>query len=84
MVERMFDEESFGEEITNSDEAEACVNYFSHNESKFRYELECEGMEYDGIQLFVKQIWINLLESCKRVGYSDYSVEFKKRQYRYK
>jgi hypothetical protein len=70
----MFDKDSFTDEITNSSEAKAAVAYLSSNEGKFRRELYEKGTDYDTLESIVRQAWQNLLESCKRVNYSDNTV----------
>lgn len=80
-MERMFDRDSFLDEITNKAEAKSCVQYLAHNESQFRRELASEGLSYDEINDEVKAVWKNLLDSCKRVGYSDYITEAKRKQF---
>lgn len=80
-MDRMFDRESFLDEIKNKADARSCVRYLAHNELNFRKELASEGLSYDEIEDEVKAVWKNLLDSCKRVGYSDYITEAKRKQY---
>lgn len=77
----MFDENSFTDEITTGAEAKAAVAYLAHNEIKFRKELASEGVSYAEMQNKVGQVWRNLLKSCKRVKYSDFTVQTKMAQY---
>lgn len=74
-MERMFDNHSFTDEITNASEAKSCYKYFAHNVSKFRQELAEEGLSYDEIEKEVRQCWINLLNSCHRVGFMNGHLE---------
>lgn len=71
MVERMFDEHSFHDEITKPSEASSCYNYFASNLPKFRRELQDEGLSYEEIEKEVGQCWLNLLKSCQRVGWTN-------------
>lgn len=80
--ERMFGPRSFTDEIKTVEEAKAAVEYFSHNEIKFRKELSEEYLEYDDIQHIVRNLWLNLLISCRRVGYQDYIVDSKEQLYK--
>lgn len=80
-MERMFDKDSFQDEIVSPAEAQACVSYLARNETKFRKELSTEGLSYEAIEEEVRQVWLNLLKSCNRVGYRDATVEVKSAQY---
>lgn len=71
MNERMFDGHSFHDEITKPSEAYACYEYFASNVSKFKRELQDEGLSYEEIEKEVGQCWLNLLKSCQRVGWTN-------------
>lgn len=71
MTERMFDKDSFHDEVDTTGQAEGCVEYLARNEHKFRQELHDEGLSYDEIEAELKTVWTNLLNACKKVGYSD-------------
>lgn len=78
--ERMFDVDSFQEEITKPSEALSCYNYFASNLPKFRQELSEEGLSSAEAEGIVKQCWLNLAESSARVGWSNrHLVEIAKR-----
>jgi hypothetical protein len=77
----MFDHESFLDEITDTSEAEACVDYLSRNEHAFRKELAESGKSYDEIQDEVRQVWLNLLKSCSRVSFRSHTTDAKSKQY---
>ena len=64
-------ETSFKDEITTREEAEQAVDYFSKNLHDFQSNLANTGMRYDDVQDVIKRTWMNLLKSCKRVGYID-------------
>ena len=81
MADRMFDKDSFLDEVDSPAQARACVDYLALNEHKFRTELENEGLSYDEIENELKQVWTNLIHSCQRVGYSDSLVEGKAKKY---
>lgn len=80
-MERMFDEHSFTDEIKSKKDAESCVMYLSHNESKFRKELASEGLSYEEIEAEVAKVWKNLLNACKKFGFSNYITEAKRKQF---
>lgn len=80
-MDRLFDKDSFQEEITNPSEAKACVDYLATNEHQFRQDLANEGLDYDQREAEMKTVWTNLVKSCQRVGYSDRLVEAKAKQY---
>lgn len=73
--EQMFDKDSFQDEITNPSEAQSAYAYFTQNLTAFRHELADKGMSYEAIEKEVRQCWINLLKSCKRVGYTNNHLE---------
>lgn len=81
MADRMFDKDSFHEEVDSPGQARACVEYLALNEHQFRTELSNEGLDYDQVEAEVKQVWSNLIQSCKRVGYSDSLVEGKAKRF---
>jgi hypothetical protein len=83
-IEKMFDQESFTDEITNTSEAKSAVAYLAHNEGKFRRELNQEGLAYEEVEEIVRQVWTNLLKSCQRVSYSDSTVIRKSKEFNFK
>lgn len=80
-MERMFDKDSFTEEIQNAADAQACVDYLSRNERNFRKELMAEGLSHEQEEQAVKEVWTNLIKSCRRVGFRDEWVDEKARKY---
>ena len=70
-MERMFDKDSFLEEITKPSEAQSCYRYFAGNLPKFERELQDEGLGYEEVQSEIRQCWMNLLKSCQRVGWTN-------------
>ena len=82
MAERMFAEDSF-QDLKTVGEVKQAVVYLAHNESQFRSELIAEELDYDAIQAEVKKVWLGLLEACKRVKFSNYTVRFKATQYKF-
>lgn len=77
----MFDKDSFTDEITDAAEAKASVAYLAHNETKFRSELNEEGLSHDEQEAAVKEVWANLVATCRRVKYTDSTIAFKIRQF---
>ena len=69
--ELMFDGDSFQDEITNASEAKSCYNYFTSNLTGFRHQLAESGLSYEEVENRVRQCWMNLVESSKKVGYSN-------------
>lgn len=80
MDEQMFNADSF-EELKDSSEVKAAVQYLAKNEVKFRQELSSAGMDYDTIQTEVEVLWVSLLKMCAKFKYSDYLVVSKKAIY---
>lgn len=80
-MERMFDTDSFKDEVVDKATAKACVEYLAKNEIGFRKELYDEGLSYEDINEEVKKVWQNLLKACAKVGYSDYITKAKQQQY---
>jgi len=78
--EQMFNANSF-EELKDTSEVKAAVQYLAKNEVKFRQELSSAGMDYDMIQTEVGVLWVNLLKRCAKFKYSDYIVVSKKAIY---
>ena len=74
-MERMFDKDSFKDEITSASEAEAAYRYFANNLTAFRAELAQENLSYEDTQKEIGACWANLLKACKRVGYSNKHLE---------
>jgi hypothetical protein len=81
MAERMFDKDSFLDEVDSPGQAEQCVEYLALNEHKFRQELQDEGLSYDEVENELKTVWTNLIKSCQKVGYSDSLIEGKAKRY---
>jgi len=81
MAERMFDQDSFLEEIQTPADARACVDYLAHNEHQFLEELRNEGLSYEERQEALRQVWTNLIKSAQRVGYFDHLLENKAKQF---
>lgn len=80
-AERMFDKDSFTDEITNAADARQCVDYLASNEHNFRKQLRAEGLGYDEVEAAVAEVWGNLAKSCQRVGYADNWVIHKVKQF---
>lgn len=80
MDDRMFDRTSF-DDLKDASETKAAVTYFSHNEVKFRQQLESKGLSYDEIQEEVKSVWKAILAKCTKYGYSDHVTALKRRIY---
>jgi hypothetical protein len=78
--DRMFDLDSF-DELKDVSEVKSAVQYFSHNEIKFRKELEEEGLEHSEVQSIIRHLWNKLLNLCKKYKYSDYIVKHKEGLY---
>jgi hypothetical protein len=81
MAERMFDKDSFHDEVDSKEQARECVEYLALNEHTFRMELNSEGLDYDQVEAEVKQVWTNLINACKKVGYSDSLLEGKVKRF---
>lgn len=79
--EQLFDGDSFQDEITSPSEAQASYSYFAHNLTAFRHELTDKGLSYEEVEKEVRQCWINLLESCQRVGYMNGHLERMAKKY---
>lgn len=82
MADQFDPNSSFTDEITSTKEAEQAVKYLSRNEVGWRGNMASEGKDYDEIQEEVRQVWLNIIHSCKRVGYSDYHVRMKAKEYK--
>ena len=80
MDERMFNADSF-EELKDSSEVKAAVQYLAKNEVKFRQGLSSAGMDYDTIQTEIEVLWVSLLKMCDKYQYSNYVVSSKKTIY---
>lgn len=78
---RMFDEDSFTDEIQTVDDAQECVSYLSSNERNFRRALIDEGISHEEEEESVAKVWRNLIGACERVGFSDIMVTGKKAQF---
>lgn len=81
-MDTMFGKESFTTEIETKADARAGVRYLSQNETQFRRELEEQGHTYEEEEEMVRMVWKNLLDSCKRVGFSDFTTKHKMKQYK--
>lgn len=71
----LFDEHSFNEEITNTSEAQSCYQYFINNLQTFQNQLSDAGYHGDERKEKLRQVWKNLINSCKRVGFSNPHLE---------
>lgn len=67
----MFDEHSFLDEITTPEEAHACYLYFINNLQNFQRELANAGFSTEEREKRLRQVWENLINSSKRVGYTN-------------
>jgi hypothetical protein len=74
-IEHMFDSDSFKEEITSKEDAQAAYNYFAHNLTDFRSQLASSGMDYEEVEDRIRQCWLNLIESSQRVGFTNGHLE---------
>jgi len=83
-MEKLFDKDSFIDEIKSSSEADSAYKYFAHNLTAYRQELTDEGLSYEDIEKEVRQCWQNLLDSSKRVGYTNSHLERIKALYKLK
>jgi hypothetical protein len=79
--EHMFDNDSFKNEITSASEAEAAYRYYSNNLTTFRHQLASEGQTYEQVEETIRQCWLNLIESSKKVGYSNDHMARMEKQY---
>lgn len=80
--ERMFDVDSFQEEITKPSEALACYNYFVNNLPKFRQELSEEGLTYNESERIIGKCWLNLASAGERVGWTNKHIINMVKKYR--
>jgi hypothetical protein len=80
--EHMFDKDSFKEEITSKEEAQAAYNYFAHNLTDFRSRLASSGMSYEEVEETIRQCWLNLIESSQRVGFTNGHLERMEEMYK--
>ena len=62
-------------------EIKQAVLYLAKNEMGFREELRREGLSYDDIEAEIQKVWVGLLNACKRVKYTDYTVQHRKSIY---
>jgi hypothetical protein len=81
VADRMFDTDSFLDEIQTPEEAKACVDFLTANERIFRRQLMDEGLSHEQEEQEVKAVWTNLIKSCRRVGYKDPWVDEKAKRY---
>ena len=79
--ELMFDKDSFKEEITSKEEAEACYKYFTHNLTAFRSQLANKGLSHDEVEGTIRQCWLNLIQSCQKAGYKNNHLDRMKKLY---
>ena len=70
-MERMFDKDSFLDEITSEAEAKSAYDYFTSNLHNFRSELASEGLNHEEVEKEVRQCWENLIKSSQRVGFAN-------------
>ncbi len=80
-MEPMFDQDSFLDEIQTKFDARNSVDYLALNEHQFMEELRSAGKSYDEREKALAQVWTNLVNSCKRVGYTDSLVESKAKRF---
>lgn len=68
--ELMFDKDSFSD-LKTPEEAQSAYTYYVHNLTTFRSRLLESGMSYSEEDKLVRQCWVNLIESCKKAGYTN-------------
>jgi hypothetical protein len=78
--ELMFDKDSFSA-LKNTAEAASAYNYFAHNLTTFRSQAE-EKLGYSEGDKMVHDCWENLIQSCKKVGYTNTHMENMKKLYK--
>lgn len=72
--EQMFSNNSFSD-VKSSSEAQSAYNYYVHNLTNFRRSLNEKGLEYSEEENLIRQCWLNLIQSCKKVGYTNGHIE---------
>lgn len=66
-----FSKDSFTDEITTKEEAQNSLTYFMQNLQEFQKELFQQGTSYEDTVDMILDLWRNLIQSSKRVGYTN-------------